>query len=119
MSGMKIIDNIPLWVYTGIPIYVIIMTIEKHPKGNQMKLIDLIIKATKKRLKYIATDANGKVYGYPTEPQPDDMWSQWDIYGVASTYLGHNDSISTNSNWKKSLINITTLKLNVLEKFNA
>ena len=72
-------------------------------------------------VKYIATDRNGDVFGYRLKPKLDSKKSIWvgekSLDSSNSVYLFHTNFDSTN--WKNTLIELETLKIDVFVKLKA
>lgn len=82
---------------------------------NKLKNIDI---PNWEKYKYIATDKNGEVWGYKMKPEIDSKKEYWcvvDSYVPSDmVYLFKTDFDSTN--WKKTLIALDTIKIDVTVK---
>lgn len=82
---------------------------------NKLKNIDI---PNWEKYKYIATDANGEVWGFKLKPEIVSKKEHWNVVGSHDpsdmVFLFKTDFDSTN--WKKTLIALETIKIDVTVK---
>ena len=82
---------------------------------NKLKNIDI---PNWEKYKYIATDKNGKVWGYKMKPEIDSKKGHWSVVNsyVPSDMVYLFDTDFDSTNWKKTLIALETIKIDVTVK---
>lgn len=82
---------------------------------NKLKNIDI---PNWEKYKYIATDKNGEVWGYKMKPEIDSEKGHWNVVEsyVPSDMVYLFDTDFDSTNWKKTLIALETIKIDVTVK---
>lgn len=82
---------------------------------NKLKNIDI---PNWEKYKYIATDKNGEVWGYKMKPEIDSKKGYWSVvnFYVPSDMVYLFDTDFDSTNWKKTLIALETIKIDVTVK---